>query len=101
MSNVREWSAYPPRLSVNADILARRNRAKSGCEQVPQTAVGRRAKKDQIRSQAVLGNPAAGHRQLPENRGELEYRIKSLEEAHERVARESELTRPGLRQDGA
>ena len=40
-------------------------------------------------------------RQLPENRGELEYRIKSLEEAHERVARESELTRPGLRQDGA
>jgi CspA family cold shock protein len=32
-------------------------------------------------------------RQLPENRGEFEYRIKNLEEAHERVARESELTR--------
>jgi hypothetical protein len=32
-------------------------------------------------------------RQLPENRGEFEYRIKNLEEAHERVVRESELTR--------
>jgi hypothetical protein len=33
-------------------------------------------------------------RQLPENRGEFEYRIKNLEEV-ERVARESELTPTG------
>ena len=30
-------SAYPPRLSVNADIPVRRPRAKSGCEQLQQT----------------------------------------------------------------
>ena len=32
-------------------------------------------------------------KQLPENRGEFEYRIKSVNELHERVARESELTK--------
>jgi hypothetical protein len=32
-------------------------------------------------------------RQLPERDGEFEYRIKSLSEPHERVARESELAR--------
>ena len=32
-------------------------------------------------------------KELPENRGEFEYRIKSTKEPHERVARESELTR--------
>ena len=31
-------------------------------------------------------------KRLPENAGEFEYRIKSINEAHERVARESELT---------
>jgi hypothetical protein len=30
-------------------------------------------------------------KQLPENHGEYEYRIKSMNELHERVARESEL----------
>ena len=30
---------------------------------------------------------------VPENRGEFEYRIKSVIELHERVARESELTK--------
>jgi hypothetical protein len=30
-------------------------------------------------------------KQLPERGGELEYRIKSVSEPHERVARESEL----------
>jgi hypothetical protein len=32
-------------------------------------------------------------RQLPERDGEFEYRIKSVSESHERVARESELVR--------
>jgi len=32
-------------------------------------------------------------RQLPERGGEFEYRIKSVSEPHERVARESELAR--------
>jgi hypothetical protein len=30
-------------------------------------------------------------KQLPENHGEFEYRIRSVNELHERVARESEL----------
>jgi hypothetical protein len=32
-------------------------------------------------------------KQLPENRDEFEYRIKSIDEVHGRVARESELTK--------
>jgi hypothetical protein len=32
-------------------------------------------------------------RQLPERHGEFEYRIKSIAEPHERVARESDLAR--------
>jgi predicted transcriptional regulator len=32
-------------------------------------------------------------RQLPERGGEFEYRVKSISEPHERVARESELVR--------
>jgi hypothetical protein len=32
-------------------------------------------------------------RQLPERDGEFEYRIKNMSEAHERVARESQLAR--------
>jgi hypothetical protein len=32
-------------------------------------------------------------KQLPENQGEFEYRIKGVEEVHERIARESELTK--------
>ena len=30
-------------------------------------------------------------KKMPESRGEFEYRIKSMNETHERVARESEL----------
>ena len=32
-------------------------------------------------------------KQLPESHGEFEYRIKSMDEVHERVVRESELTK--------
>ena len=32
-------------------------------------------------------------KQLPERNGEFEYRIKNISEPHERVARESDLTR--------
>jgi len=32
-------------------------------------------------------------KQLPERNGEYEYRIKNISEPHERVARESDLTR--------
>ena len=32
-------------------------------------------------------------RKLPENGGEFEYRIKSPNESHERVARESDMTK--------
>ena len=32
-------------------------------------------------------------KQLPQNAGEYEYRIKSINEAHERVVRESELVK--------
>jgi hypothetical protein len=41
-------------------------------------------------------NAAPGYvvtRQLPERDGEFEYRIKSISEPHERVAREGELAR--------
>ena len=44
-------------------------------------------------SQNIAGGTYQVTRLLPENRGEFEYRIKNLEEPHERVARESELTR--------
>jgi hypothetical protein len=33
-------------------------------------------------------------KQLPENNGELEYRIKNPNEPHQRIARESELSPP-------
>ena len=44
-------------------------------------------------SRNVPGGVYIATKQLPENRGEFEYRIKSVEEVHERVARESELTK--------
>jgi hypothetical protein len=44
-------------------------------------------------SRNVPGGVYIATKQLPENRGEFEYRIKSVEELHERVARESELTK--------
>ena len=43
-----------------------------------------------MQRQAAAG-PYVVIRQLPERNGEFEYRIKSAAEAHERVARESEL----------
>ncbi len=41
----------------------------------------------------VRGGVYVVTRQLPEERGEFEYRIRSVHELHERVARESELTK--------
>jgi hypothetical protein len=47
----------------------------------------------------ILTNRSAGGsgyvvtKQLPERNGEFEYRIKSMSEPHERVARESDLAR--------
>jgi len=38
--DVRRWSAYPPRLSLNADTPARRSRTTSGCEQSQQGNLG-------------------------------------------------------------
>lgn len=45
---------------------------------------------------ANRGASGAGYvvtRQLPERGGEFEYRVKRISEPHERVARESELSR--------
>ena len=42
-------------------------------------------------SRNVPGGSYEITKKLPESRGEFEYRIKSMNEAHERVARESEL----------
>src|SRR5260221_14671862 len=42
-------------------------------------------------SRNVPGGVYTVTKQLPENHGEFEYRIKSVDEVHERVARESEL----------
>ena len=44
-------------------------------------------------SRNVRGGIYAVTKQLPETSGEFEYRIKSVGEVHERVARESELTK--------
>jgi hypothetical protein len=43
-------------------------------------------------SQNVPGGSYEITKKLPERDGEFEYRIKSMNEPHERVARESELT---------
>src|SRR5436190_1249561 len=43
-------------------------------------------------SRYVPGGSYEITKRLPENNGEFEYRIKSMNEPHERVARESELT---------
>jgi hypothetical protein len=44
-------------------------------------------------SRNVPGGAYEVTKQLPHNGREFEYRIKSVNEEHERVARESELTR--------
>ena len=45
-------------------------------------------------SRNVPGGAYEVTKQLPHNGREFEYRIKSANEDHERVARESELTKP-------
>ena len=42
-------------------------------------------------SRNVFGGAYKATKQLPESGGEFEYRIKSMNERHERVVRESEL----------
>ena len=42
-------------------------------------------------SRNVPGGSYEVIKKLPENRGEFEYRIKSMNEPHDRVVRESEL----------
>jgi hypothetical protein len=44
-------------------------------------------------SRNVPGGVYIVTKQLPENQGEFEYRIKGVEEVHEHIARESELTK--------
>jgi hypothetical protein len=45
-----------------------------------------------VLSRNVPGGRFVVMKQLPEGPGELEYRIKSVDEPHERVVRESQLT---------
>jgi two-component sensor histidine kinase len=48
------------------------------------------------RSRSTGAAPAGDYkvvRQLPETSGELQYRVKSMRESHERVVRESDLER--------
>jgi hypothetical protein len=44
-------------------------------------------------SRNAFGGVYVVTKQLPESAGEYEYRIKSISEPHERVVRESELTK--------
>jgi hypothetical protein len=44
-------------------------------------------------SRNVFGGVYVVTKQLPESAGEYEYRVKSISEPHERVVRESELTK--------
>jgi hypothetical protein len=46
-----------------------------------------------LTNRSATGGGYVVMRQLPERNGEFEYRIKSISEPHERVARESELAR--------
>ena len=46
-----------------------------------------------LANRSAAGGGYVVTRQLPERGGEFEYRIKSLSEPHERVARESDLAR--------
>jgi hypothetical protein len=46
---------------------------------------------DPARSQNIPGGAYIITKKLPENNGEFEYRVKSVNEPHERVVRESEL----------
>jgi hypothetical protein len=44
------------------------------------------------RSLGVAGGACIVTRKLPEREGEFEYRVKSANEPHERIARESQLS---------
>jgi hypothetical protein len=46
-----------------------------------------------LTNRSAAGGGYVVARQLPERNGEFEYRIKSISEPHERVARESDLAR--------
>jgi hypothetical protein len=48
----------------------------------------------QSRHEYVPGGACVVTKVLPDRNGEREYRVKSADEEHERVARESELRRP-------
>ena len=53
--------------------------------------VGQMVQLEPAASRNIPGGSYTITRQLPEGAGEFEYRIKSMNEPHERVARESEL----------
>jgi hypothetical protein len=47
---------------------------------------------DQAERSNAISGPCLITRQLPQRRGEFDYRIKSSNEEYERIARESQLT---------
>ena len=53
--------------------------------------IGQRVEFNPASSRNVPGGSYEIKKRLPESRGEFEYRIKSVDEPHERVVRESEL----------
>jgi hypothetical protein len=55
--------------------------------------IGQRVQLAPAISRNVIGGSYEVTKKLPENRGEFEYWIKSMNEPHERVVRESELQR--------
>jgi hypothetical protein len=54
---------------------------------------GQRVQLSPAISRNAFGGVYVVTKQLPESAGEYEYRIKSISEPHERVVRESELTK--------
>jgi hypothetical protein len=53
--------------------------------------IGQRVEFDPARSRNAPGGSYEIKKRLPESRGEFEYRIKRVDEPHERLVRESEL----------
>lgn len=53
--------------------------------------IGQRVEFNPASSRNVPGGSYEIKKRLPESRGEFEYRIKSVDEPHERLVRESEL----------
>jgi hypothetical protein len=56
--------------------------------------IGQSVQLSLIASRNASGGVYVVTKQLPESAGEYEYRIKSINEPHERLVRESELRRP-------